>query len=250
MKKISVTIITKNEKDKIRDCLESVKWADEIVVVDSFSTDNTVSICREYTDKVYQREWPGHIEQKNRAIDLTSNQWVLSLDADERITKELADEICALKMEGLEKYSAYSIPRQVFYMGKPIRHCGWYPARKLRLFDKKKSRWGGENPHDRIYCSGSVGKLRGDMLHYSFDSIASHIVTINSFTSIAALERKKKGIKGSIPKLILRAPGNFLKMYFLKMGFLDGLPGFIICVLSTMHVFVKYAKLIENDYSK
>jgi len=152
MERISVTVITKNEEKKIRDCLESVRWADEIIVLDSLSTDKTTEICREYTDKVYQRPWPGHIEQKNRAIGFTSNKWVLSLDADERITPELEKEIRALQEGGME-FDGYEIPRLVFYMGKPVMHCGWYPARKLRLFDKTKSQWGGENPHGRgIYC--------------------------------------------------------------------------------------------------
>jgi len=245
MEKISVTIITKNEERKIRECLESVRWADEIVVVDSFSTDNTTEICREYTDKVYQLPWPGHIQQKNKAVDLASNKWVLSLDADERVTPELGKEILALQKSGLEKFGGYEIPRLVFYMGKPVLHCGWYPARKLRLFDKTKSRWGGENPHDRISCSGAVGRLKGDMLHYSFDNISAHMATIESFTSIAASERHKKGIKGTLFHLIFRPPANFIKMYFLKLGFLDALAGFIICVLSSFHVFVKYAKLLE-----
>ena len=248
--RISACIITKNEQEKVRDCLESVCWVDEIVVVDSHSTDDTVQICREYTDRVIVRDWPGHIEQKNFAIDSASHPWILSLDADERVSETLREEIEKLRNQGLLEYAdGYRMARRVNYAGHWIDHCGWYPEYKIRLFRKNKGRWGGENPHDLLSCAGSVRTLKGDLLHYSFDSISDHLKTIDFFTTISAKELFKKGKRGSVVALILRPLWCFFRMYFLQLGFLDGRAGFTICTLSSLHVFVKYAKLRELSES-
>jgi len=244
--RISACIITKNEEGKIRDCLESVRWADEIVVVDSHSSDTTVKICREYTDKVIIRDWPGHIEQKNFAIDQATHPWILSLDADERVSDDLQEEIEQLRNSGqLEKADGYQMPRLVNYAGRWIWHCGWYPGYKIRLFRKDKGRWGGVNPHDLITCSGTVRTLKGDLLHYSFDSVSDHLKTIDFFTTISAEELHKKGKKAGLLTLIFRPIWCFFRMYFLQLGLLDKTAGLTICTLSACHTLVKYVKLRE-----
>jgi glycosyltransferase involved in cell wall biosynthesis len=249
--RISVCIITGNEEKKIRDCLESVRWADEIVVVDSRSTDATVDICREFTDRIIIRDFPGHIEQKNFAVDAAAHPWILSLDADERVSGALREEIETLRDSGrLEEADGYRLPRLVNYGGRWVRHCGWYPGYKIRLFRRDKGRWGGVNPHDRVACSGTVRTLKGDILHYSFDGVSDHLKTIDFFTGISAGELYKKGKKSGVVSLLFRPVWSFFRMYFLQLGFLDGRTGLTICVLSACHVFVKYAKLRELDEGK
>lgn len=243
MEKLSVTIITLNEENNIRDALESVKWADEIVVVDSGSSDKTVYICKEYTDKVFYNSWPGHIAQKNFAIDKSTHHWILSIDADERVTPELAGEIKEVLKD--PKAYAYAVPRHVFYLGRWIDHSGWYPDYKVRLFNKDKGRWGGINPHDEVVVDGRSECLNGDLIHYSYKDISHHVNTINNFTSIGAEEYLKLGKRGSPWDMVSRPIGTFLKKYLLKQGFRDGLPGFIIAVSSAYYVFLKYAKLWE-----
>ncbi|MBI3599244.1 MAG: glycosyltransferase family 2 protein [Nitrospinae bacterium] len=246
MEKLSVTIITYNEEKNIRDCLNSVKWADEIVVVDSFSTDKTVEICREYTDKVYQNKWHGFVEQKNFALSKASHNWILSIDADERISGELGEEVRRILKDDTA-YNGYYMPRKAFYVSNWILHCGWYPDYKIRLFRKDKGGWegaGGTPIHESVKVEGRVGYLKGDLLHYSFRDISSHLKTINTYTSISENENFKRGKRGGI-SMLLRPPVNFIKMYIIKGGFLDGLPGFIVSALSSFHVFLKYAKMWE-----
>ncbi len=246
MPEISVTIITYNEEKRIADCLSSVAWADEIVVIDAYSSDNTPEICRKFGARVIKHKWPGHIEQKNYALSQASHDWIFSLDADEVASPELATQIKKLMQPAQPAAAAgYFVPRQTNYLGRWIKHCGWYPDYKLRLFDKRVAHWGGEDPHDSVICKGKTAKLTGKLYHYSFDGITDHLDTIDRFTGIAAAERHKKGIKANPVQLALRPPLTFLKMYFLQMGFLDGIPGLIICILSAYHVFIKYAKLWE-----
>ncbi len=245
MPKLSVAIITYNEEKRIAACLSSVAWADEIVVIDSYSADDTAAICRKFGAQVIQQKWPGHISQKNYALSQTSHDWVFSLDADEVASAELASQIKELMRQEPPDAAGYYVPRQTKYLGRWIKHCGWYPDYKLRLFDKRAARWGGEDPHDSIICEGKTAKLSGKLYHYSFDSLSDHLDTIDRFTGIAAAQRHKKGAKSSPLQLLLRPPLTFFKMYFLQLGFLDGIPGLIICILSAYHVFVKYAKLWE-----
>jgi len=241
---LSAAIITKNEEDKIADCLDSVAFAGEVVVVDSGSTDRTVEIAKAKGARVIFNQWPGHIQQKNFAIDQTRGEWVLSLDADERVSPGLKAEIeRALANPAAD---GYAIPRLVFYINRWIRHCGWYPARKVRLFRRDRGRWGGENPHDAIFLKGRREILDGDIYHLSFDNLSDHLRTINSFTDIAAAERAAKNKKAGWLSIALRPPATFLKMYILKLGFLDGAPGVIAAVLSAYHVFCKYIKIWER----
>lgn len=249
MEKISVTIITLNEEENIRRCLESVKWADEIVVVDSGSSDRTVEICREYDAKVIEREWPGHIQQKNFAIDSAANNWILSLDADEEISPQLLDSIKTCRSTGFDK-AGYRMPRRVYYLGRWVNHSGWYPDLKLRLFDRRLGRWGGVNPHDTVIIDGNCGLLSGDLYHYSYRDLAAHARQINSFTSIAAREMLQNGRRPSLANLLLNPAASFFKTYVAKRGFLDGRVGFIIAVMGYFYVFLKYAKFWELYWQK
>ncbi len=241
--KLSAAIITKNEEKKIGDCLDSLSFADEIVVVDCGSTDRTAEIAENKGAKVVFHDWEGHIGQKNFAISQTTGEWILSLDADERVSAKLRDEI--LRSIADPKADGYAIARLVFYINRWIYHCGWYPARKVRLFKRGYGKWNGENPHDRIELTGRCANLDGDIYHLSFDSISDHLKTINSFTEIAARERTARNQKAGFLSIVLRPSATFVKMYFLKLGFLDGIPGLILSVLSSYHVFCKYLKISQ-----
>ena len=242
---ISVCIITKNEEKNIRACLESVQWADEIVLVDSFSTDRTVEIGREYTDKVTQNEYQGQVEQKNFALAQATNDWILSLDADERIPPELAEEIRGELEKNKGRESGYYLSRDTYYLGRWIKHGGWSPDYTLRLFDRRKACWGGRNPHDRVIIrEGRTKRLKNPFLHY-YGNLVRHLNTVNSFSSISARGMRNEGRKFSLAQLIFHPVIKFLETYIYKRGFLDGIPGFIISVTSSFYVFVREAKLWE-----
>ncbi len=242
---ISISLICFNEEKNIRRCLESVKWADEIVVLDSFSTDNTLNICREYTGKIFQHKFDGHIQQKNRALELCSNEWIFCIDADEVVTDELRDSILKTDL-GKNGIKGYYASRRVFYIGKWINHGGWYPDYKVRLVNKNFGSWGGINPHDELKVNGKTARLPGDMLHYSYENISAHISQVNKFTEITAEEYGKIGKKPSVFNLTLRPLYKFIKMYFIKLGFLDGMRGFIIACIGAFYVFMKFVKLYEK----
>jgi len=244
MTKISACIISYNEEDKIEDCLKSIlPVVDEIIVVDSLSTDNTISIVEKYTDKIFHQKFLGHIEQKNLAISKASNDWILSLDCDERLTEELQQSIASVK-NNIEKYNAYRMSRKTFYIYRWLNHC-WYPDIKTRLFNRNTAKWGGTNPHDRIITQSNNNKLlKGDMQHYSFDSISDHIQTIDKFTDIGAEQIIEKGKYVSIFSPFTHATWTFIRLYFLRLGFLDGFAGIVVAVLSYMHVFTKYSKVL------
>lgn len=248
MANISACIISYNEEKKIEDCLKSLlPVADEIIVVDSISTDNTVDIARQYTDNIFSQEFLGHIEQKNFAISKASHEWIISLDCDERLTEELQQSILEVK-DNLDKADAYSMPRKTFYIYRWLNHC-WYPDIKTRLFNKNTARWGGTNPHDRIITDGdNITQLNGDIQHYSFDSISAHLNTIDKFTEIGAIELINKKKKFSILSPLTHSVWIFIKMYFIKRGFLDGFAGLLASILSFMHVFMKYSKAIIMKY--
>lgn len=250
MAKISACIISYNEEKKIEDCLKSLlPVSDEIIVIDSLSTDNTVKIAEKYTDKIFSQAFLGHIEQKNLAISKASHDWIISLDCDERLTETLQQSILAIK-DRLEQADAYSMPRKTFYIYRWLNHC-WYPDVKTRLFNKTTARWGGTNPHDRIITDGdNIIQLKGDIQHYSFDSVSAHLSTIDKFTEIGAIELIKKKKKFSIFSPITHSLWMFIKMYFLKRGFLDGYAGFLASTLSFMHVFIKYSKAIIMRHTR
>ncbi len=241
---LSVCIVAMDEEDDIRECLASADFADEWIVVDSHSTDRTRERAEAAGARVLERDWPGHIEQKNFALDQASHDWVLCLDADERISPELRESILAA-LAGERRAQGYEFARRTWYLGRWIRHGGWYPDTKLRLFDRSKGRWGGVNPHDHVFVEGRVERLHGDLLHYSYRSVADHLGTITSFTSIAAKEKHARGERTGPFSLLLRPFWKFLRMYFLQAGFLDGVAGFVVAVTGAFYVFLKYAKLWE-----
>ena len=248
---ISVVIITFNEERNIGRCLESIKEvADDIVVLDSFSTDRTREICENYGARFLQHAFDGHIEQKNRAITHAKFPHVLSLDADEALDEQLKHEIIKVK----ENFDAdgYYFNRLTNYCGKWIRHCDWYPDRKLRLWDSRKGKWTGENPHDRYELeNGSTQKyLKGDLLHYSFYTIEQHMNTINKFSSIAAQMRFKKGKRFSFAKMLISPAWKFFRSYIIKGGFRDGFYGYVICKNSAHSTFLKQVKLYQLWHQK
>lgn len=243
--KISACVTTFNEEHNIRRCLESLGWCDEIVVVDSFSTDRTVELCRAYTDRVYQHQWLGYIGQKNLIRKMAQHPWILFVDADEEVSPALRDEIVAELERNDGAIAGYQFPRMVNYMGKWIRHGEWYPDVKLRLFLKDRGRSGGQEPHDQVFVNGSVKMLKGHLWHYTYDDLHDHLETMNRFSSITAQEKFRAGTRFGWTDFLLRPPFRFLKAYVLRRGFLDGKRGFIIALVAAFGVCMKYAKLWE-----
>jgi glycosyltransferase involved in cell wall biosynthesis len=242
--KISVTVRTFNEENNLKECLESVSWADEIVVVDSKSTDNTVSIAREFTDKVVVQEWLGHIRQSQFATDQTKNIWVLHMDADERVSTMLRDEILTLDLDN-SMCDAYEMPRRHFFMQRWINHSAWFPDYKIRLFRKDRCKWGGYAPHDEVKVKGLKKRLKNEIYHYIYSDIAHFAATKNNYSSLTAEDHFKKGRRAHIIDFTLRPLYAFLYRYFIRMGLADGLPGFTISVMEAHAVFMKYIKLYE-----
>jgi glycosyltransferase involved in cell wall biosynthesis len=240
--KISVTVITHNEEENIRECLESVKWADEIVVVDSGSTDNTVHICGEYTDKVFFHAWAGMKEQKQHAVDKASNMWIFSIDADERATEEIKKFI----NEELKNpsYDGYRFPRRNYFLGKWLRHGGWYPDHVLRLFRKDRGYFGGINPHDRVVVnSGRIRTVGIPLIHYTYKSISQYLSKQNLYAGISARELFSSGRK-AVPYIIpLKVLWKFVETYFIKKGVMDGFRGLIVAMGATYSMFWKHIQL-------
>ena len=248
--KVTACIITYNEEDNIRDCLESLKWVDEIVVVDSFSRDRTVEIAGKYTDRILQREWPGHIAQKNFAINQASHDWVLSLDADERLTPELSEAIRRALENDSDRVDGFYLARKLNYLGKWIRFGGWSPEYKIRLFRRGKGRWGGVDPHDKVILDGKAKKLKGDLLHFTYRDLSHQIRVMDHYTGVAARELKKKGKRFRRVDIVFRTFLRFFVTYILKLGFLDGIEGFIMSFNSAYAAFMKYARLWEIERKK
>lgn len=251
MIKLTVAIITYNEENNIGRCISSVlPIADEVLVVDSFSTDKTEEISIGLGARFIKNPFAGHIEQKNHALDLASHDYVLSLDADEALSPELLEEIKLIKKNF--KLNGYRFNRLTNYNGHWVRHSGWYPDTKLRLVKKSEARWGGENPHDILLMKANqeIGFLRGDLLHYSYESIAAHVLQTDKFTTIAAKAAFKQGKKSSLFKIFTRPMLKFIRDYFFKRGFLDGRYGFVICCINSLYALLKYAKLHELQNGK
>jgi len=242
--KVSAVIICFNEEQNIARCIESVQGlVDEVLVLDSFSKDRTPEICRELGVRFEQHAFDGHIQQKNRAMEMATYPYVLSLDADEA----LDDRLKAGVQEAKENWQgdAYRFNRITNYCGTWIKHCGWYPDTKTRLWDRRKGRWGGENPHDKVIMEkgAEVRKLKGDILHYSFYSIEQHLDTIEKFSSIKANNKIRKGRTSNVFQLYLHPIGKFLKMYLWYMGFLDGKMGWHVCWNSGYSAYLKHLKV-------
>lgn len=247
---ISAVVIAYNEEEKIAQCISSLKKvADEIVVVDSFSNDKTAEICAQLGARVIQHAFEGYIEQKNFALTQAKNNFVLSLDADEKLSDELASSI--LQIKNNMNVDGYSMNRLTNYCGKWICHCGWYPDKKLRLFDKTKGKWGGVNPHDKaeMIAGAKTKHLNGDILHYSFDSEEEFLMQQKRFAEIAAQHMHKLKKPSNFFHINVKPAFKFLRDYFFRLGILDGKQGFVISKISAHAVYLKYAKLRELNRS-
>jgi glycosyltransferase involved in cell wall biosynthesis len=244
---ISAIVVCFNEEDRIEDCLKSLAWCDEIVVVDSFSTDKTPEICQRYTQKFVQRQWAGYRDQKAYAHSLATRDWVLLVDSDERVTDELRREIAERLAQDKDDYAGYSIPRLVHYLDRWWRRGGWYPDYDVRLFRRDRATWGGVDPHEKIIVDGRVRRLHHPLHHFSYRSIDDHINRINRFTTISSAELKKAGGRWRLSDALLRPAVRFFRSYILKRGFMEGFAGFHVAVTAAVYVFLKYAKLWELE---
>ena len=247
---ISAVIITKNEEHNLRECLKSVDWADEIVVVDAESRDRTQEIAREFTGQIFVRPWPGFGAQKNFGIDQAGSEWILILDADERVSPELKEEIQNLLSSWSAKGPvAFDVPRRNIFYGKWVRWGGAYPDRQIRLFRKGKARYNDVEVHENLLISGEVGTLRGHFEHYTERKIVDHFRKFNLYTTLAAREKGKVQPQVQWYHLLINPLVVFLKTYLLRKGFRDGIRGLIFAVFASMYTFVKYAKLWEILYA-
>lgn len=245
MSRISVIVITLNEARNIAACLQSVAWADEIIVVDAQSQDETVAIARTFTGNVFVEPWRGFSGQKNFALEKAQGEWVLWLDADERITPELAAEIRA-RLADTPEQSGFEMPRKAFFLGRWIKHCGWYPGHVLRLFRRAAGRFDDHQVHEGLILDGGIGRLVGDIEHYTDDSLEHYMWKFNRYTTLAAEELQARGRRAGIGAILVRPLHTFIKMYIFKRGFLDGSEGLILSLLSANYVAAKYAKTWES----
>ena len=242
MSKISCVIITYNESKNIRRCLESVSWTDEIVVVDSYSTDDTREIALAFTDKIHRLKWSGFGPAKEYAKAKATGDWILSVDADEVVPGKLREEIQNIT-ESQGSLDGYFVPRRSNFLGRWIRHCGWYPDLVLRLFRKEKGKFTDRVVHEEVRVSGSTGRLRSDLLHYTDPDLDHYLKKLNRYTSLDAIQLFRQGRRAGILDILSRPILTFMKIYFFKRGFQDGLPGLILAVSSSFYVFSKYVKL-------
>jgi glycosyltransferase involved in cell wall biosynthesis len=239
--KISATIITRNEERNLPRAIESLRCCDEILVVDSGSTDRTVELAERYGARVHEANWRGYAGQKNYASDQARHDWILSIDADEALSEDLEGEIWALKKRG-PSHDAYTVPRLAQYLGRWILHSGWYPDRKIRLFDRRKARWQGDYVHESVISDGRVGALHGNLLHYTCQSLTEHLKTMNGYTTLAAEEIVARGKPVGYRHLLFAPPWTFLKTYVFQRGFQAGLEGLAIAYMAALYTFLKYAK--------
>jgi len=242
--KVSVTIITLNEADHIAAAIDSASWADEIVVVDSGSTDDTVAIARSKGVRVETRAWSGYVDQKNFAHILASHDWIFSLDADERITPALASEIQALLKTDPPR-RGYRAPRVTFHLGRWIRTTDFYPDPQTRLYDRRVARFHGKYVHESVLVDGPVGRLEHEIEHYSFRDLEDQLTRINHYTTLAARQMYEAGRRTNALELVVHPPAAFLRNYLLRRGILDGTAGLTISVINSYSVFLKFAKLRE-----
>jgi glycosyltransferase involved in cell wall biosynthesis len=243
--KLSVLMVVFNEEDVIRDALESITgWVEEIIIVDSHSSDRTVEICREYTDKIFIRDWPGFIEQKNFALRQCRGEWVLNLDADERVSARLRQSIQET-LQNPQEFEGYYLNRRSNFLGAWIHHSGWYPDRVLRLFQRDRGRWSGYEPHAAVQLQGQAGQLEGDLEHYPYRNLRHHLEKLNRYSTERATALHAQGKKCRLSDLVLRPALSFFKKIILKQAFRDGSRGVFIALLTALSVYAKYAKLWE-----
>jgi glycosyltransferase involved in cell wall biosynthesis len=247
---LSACIIAFNEEDRIQECIASLGFCDEVLVVDSHSSDGTRKIAESLGARVIERDWPGHVAQKEFTVRQAQHEWVLCVDADERVSPALEKELVALKQAGFEGQAGWRMPRCSRYLGRWIRHGTWYPDRQLRLFDRRRGHWGGENPHDRVELEGSVGQLRGDLLHDPYRSLSEHLKTIDTYTTTMAEGLVRRGKRASVWNLVVNPAVRFFRFYVLELGFLEGWRGFLLACLAAHYVRLKYAKVLVLQRSE
>lgn len=246
---VSVVIIAKNESRHIEACLQSVQWADEIVVVDSGSSDDTCAIARRYTDKVFELPWQGFGPQKQAAVDLASHTMIFSIDCDERVPEELADELRGILRAG-PAFAGYWVPRRTFIGAKEIRHSGWSPDLVVRLFDRNRARFSDHLVHESVVVDGPTSICSQSLLHFSFQSIGDMLPKLNQYSALAAQQMFESGKRCGWCSLIVKPVAAFMKTYVVKRGFLDGFEGLVIAVISSLSAFMKYARCFELKRTK
>ncbi|HDH06103.1 MAG TPA: glycosyltransferase family 2 protein [Nitrospirae bacterium] len=242
---VSVVIVTNNEELNIEDALKSVADAKEIIVIDSFSADRTVEICRKYTDRVYQHEWQGFAGQKQMAVDYAEGPWVLILDADERVTPELKAEITENIAD--TDCSGFYMPRENYFIGKRIRHSGWWPDNTLRLFRKDKGYLEPREVHEKVIVQGNTGYLKNPLKHFTYRSVPDFTERMERYSTLAAREIRKNSGRAGLFSLTIKPVATFVKMYMLRLGLLDGTRGLMLAVLYSYYTFLKYAKTWEKQ---
>lgn len=238
---ISATIITYNEERNIARVIESLRCCDEIVVLDSGSNDRTVELAAKLGAHVIEASWHGYAAQKNIAAGFAKHDWILSLDADESLSEALEAEIWQIKKNG-PAFDGYTMPRMAQYLGRWILHCGWYPDRKVRLFDRRKAKWVGEFVHETVHVEGQVGHLKSNLLHFTCDSLSEHVRSMDRYTTLAAQEIASREENVGIGRLLLNPAWTFFKTYVLKLGLMDGAEGLAIAYMAAFYNFLKYSK--------
>ncbi len=248
---LSAFLVCKNEESHIESCLKSLSFCDEIVVVDSFSTDRTPEICKSYGVTFYQRDWPGYRAQKEYACSLATNDWVFLVDSDEVVSDGLRQEILSLLENRhnlkISNYNGFFVGRVMFHMDKWWKKGGWYPEKKLRLFKKNSVTWGGIDPHEKVIIDGQVGNLAGELEHFSYDSLNDQVKKLLSHSSLRAKEEYNLGRRVNLFDIVIRPILRFVKFYILKKGFLEGTPGLVMGILEAYYTFLKYAQLLEIE---
>ena len=241
--RLSATVITRNEGDRLAECLASLAFCDELLVVDSFSDDDTVAVARRHGARVIERAFHGYREQKQFAVDAASHDWVLSLDADERVTAALRAEIERARDGGFAAATGYSMPRCTDYFGRMIRHGNWYPDRKLRLFDRRRGRWAGREVHEKVEVDGAVQRLDGEIEHYAYRDLGDQQRRLSRYARMMAEQMHAEGRRAGLRHLLVNPLWRFLRGYLLRGGFLDGWRGFAIAALDAHYVFDKFLRL-------
>ena len=244
--KITAIIITFNEEANIARAIQSVGWADEVIVVDSESSDRTVEVAGRFTERVIVRKWPGYSAQKNFAAGQASHDWIFSLDADEQVSDRLGRQIESLKKGPEPLVAGFEMPRLTSYLGRWIRHSGWYPDWKLRLYDRRRALWIGDFVHEGVQAEGEIARLDGDLLHFTVNNASEHHLRIDRYTTLAAQQAFAAGVRPSLVSIVLSPPATFIRSYVFKQGFRDGLQGYAIARFAAHYAFLKNLKLWEK----
>ena len=246
---ISAFVVCCNEERQIRRCLESVAWCDEIIVVDSGSTDSTISICKEFTDKIIHKDWEGYVKQKRFALGECSKDWVLNVDADEEVSVELKEEIKEIlvrdRQPNAPTISGYNLNRVVFFLERWWRKGGWHPEYRLRLCRRSATTWGGSDPHEKAFVTGSTARCKSELHHYTFADLADYMRRMNALSSNATQTLLNRGVKPSVFAILFRPWARFFKFYISRKGYREGLAGLIVATIEAISVFLKYSKVWE-----